>query len=73
MSARADFKKMEVGKTFGTGLPTPSEGPPRLKFAQKSGQTQQPYLRKEKILIRAARVPPSSLHFPPTSQVVEFY
>ncbi|GFW32017.1 hypothetical protein TNCV_2600441 [Trichonephila clavipes] len=35
MSAIADFKKMEVGQTFGTGLPAPSEGPPRLIFAQK--------------------------------------
>ncbi|GFW65071.1 hypothetical protein TNCV_393371 [Trichonephila clavipes] len=26
---------MEVGETFGTGLPAPSEGPPRLNFAQK--------------------------------------
>ncbi|GFV01646.1 hypothetical protein TNCV_2962391 [Trichonephila clavipes] len=26
---------MEVGETFGTGLPAPSEGPPRLIFAQK--------------------------------------
>ncbi|GFW21909.1 hypothetical protein TNCV_1236341 [Trichonephila clavipes] len=34
MSAIADFKKMEVGKTFGTGLPSPSEEPPRLNFAQ---------------------------------------
>ncbi|GFT47375.1 RNase H domain-containing protein [Trichonephila clavipes] len=34
MSVIADFKKMEVGKTFGTGLPAPSEGPPRLNFAQ---------------------------------------
>ncbi|GFU11429.1 hypothetical protein TNCV_4041251 [Trichonephila clavipes] len=34
MSAIADFKKMEVGKTFGTGLPAPSEEPPRLNFAQ---------------------------------------
>ncbi|GFU16062.1 RNA-directed DNA polymerase from mobile element jockey [Trichonephila clavipes] len=25
---------MEVGKTFGTGLPAPSEEPPRLNFAQ---------------------------------------
>ncbi|GFV60626.1 hypothetical protein TNCV_45781 [Trichonephila clavipes] len=32
---RADFKKMEVGESFGTGLPAPSEGPPRLNFAQK--------------------------------------
>ncbi|GFT57409.1 uncharacterized protein TNCV_2035341 [Trichonephila clavipes] len=35
LSTRADFKKMEVGETFGTGLPAPSEGPPRLIFAQK--------------------------------------
>ncbi|GFS65288.1 RNA-directed DNA polymerase from mobile element jockey [Trichonephila clavipes] len=26
---------MEVGESFGTGLPAPSEGPPRLIFAQK--------------------------------------
>ncbi|GFX12095.1 hypothetical protein TNCV_2998781 [Trichonephila clavipes] len=26
---------MEVGDSFGTGLPAPSESPPRLNFAQK--------------------------------------
>ncbi|GFY19509.1 hypothetical protein TNCV_4646821 [Trichonephila clavipes] len=26
---------MEVGDSLGTGLPAPSEGPPRLNFAQK--------------------------------------
>ncbi|GFV10533.1 uncharacterized protein TNCV_2584271 [Trichonephila clavipes] len=34
MSAIADFKRNGGRKTFGTGLPAPSEEPPRLNFAQ---------------------------------------
>ncbi|GFV93658.1 hypothetical protein TNCV_1717661 [Trichonephila clavipes] len=33
-SYQRTLRKVEVGKTFGTGLPAPSEEPPRLNFAQ---------------------------------------
>ncbi|GFW06752.1 hypothetical protein TNCV_3288521 [Trichonephila clavipes] len=35
LSTRADFKKMEVGESFGTGLPAPSEGTASSDFRPK--------------------------------------